>query len=243
MAQARGEGFNRGVGGGIRGTGVQRRPRPAVQNSPYTNPTNPIKFGVTAQPRQRSFAPAINRRVGGGGGGYSGGGGGGGGFSRGVGSNSSGRISSKAPPPAPKPPPPPNPAQWLLTDTAYKAQMDAQQKAMKDYMAQKTAQENTYNTEYTTNLGDLGKQEKLDYGDLEADYGARGMGFGSGAAQKALADLTGQYNDREARLLADRNEYLANLTNALTNFQGTSNINQQRYKQEALARRAARYGL
>lgn len=228
MAQTIGEGFNQGKGPGAWGGG----------RNPYTRPK------VKPAPVPHSYAPRPPsnpyRNTGGGGGR-------GGGTSGGVGSNSSGRISNKAPAPPAKPAAPAvSPAEaerrYLLTDTAYKAQNDALTKALSDYQIQKASQENQYGTQYTTNVGELGKQEKLDLGNTEADYAARGMGFGSGSSIKALADLRNQYDAREAQLLADKTNYLGNLGSAYTNFQGEQGINRARYKQEALARRAAQLG-
>jgi hypothetical protein len=169
----------------------------------------------------------------------------------GVGSNSSGRISTKAPPPPAKPAAPAlTPAQkaaqdqkYLLTDTAYQTQNNLLTKAAKDYLTQKTSQENTYNTQYGTNLSELEKQQGVDYGNTEADYAARGMGAGSGSAQKALADLLNQYKTRKGQLLTDKNTYLGGLGSAYTNFQGEQTAAQDRYKLEALARRAAAMGM
>ena len=203
------------------------RRRAATTSAPRPAPAPP--------PRSPS-APSY----GGGGGSYGGGGGGGVAYSgKSVGSNSSGRISPVAPPP-PAPPPPPSINQWLAGDTAYKQQMDASSKAYKDYVAQMTGQQNNYNTEYERNLMNTHDAEKLAGTDMENDYAARGL-TNSGLFLKAKTDLATDYDKRESSLADGRAEFLANLQAALGNFRSTSRINQTKYRNEAIARRAAQY--
>ena len=161
-----------------------------------------------------------------------------------VGSSNTGRISPIAPPP-PAPPPPPKPPsidQWLAGDTVYKQQTDASAKALADYMAQMTGQQNSYNTEYQRNLGNLSDAEKLAQTDTENDYASRGLST-SGVFLKALADLKADYDKRESTLSDGRAEFLSNLANGLTNFRSTQGINNTRYRNEAINRRAAQFGL
>ena len=160
-----------------------------------------------------------------------------------VGSNSQGRIAPIAPPPAPPPPPkPPSINEWLAGDTVYKQQTDASQKALADYIAQMTGQQNSYNTEYQRNLGNLGDAEKLATTDTENDYSSRGL-TNSGLYLKALSDLKADYDKRESTLADGRAEFLANLASGLTNFRSTNDINNTRYRNEAINRRAAQFGL
>lgn len=182
------------------------------------------------------------------------GGGGGGGFSggprlnyqpsgRSIGSNTQGRISAVAPPP-PAPPPAPKPPsidQWLAGDTTYGGQMSASKKALADYLAQMTSQQNQYNTDYERNTMALGDQEKLATTDTENDYAARGMST-SGLYLKALADLKADYDKREGGLAEGRAAFLANLGSGKTNFMSQQQIEQAKYKQDAINRRAAQYG-
>lgn len=158
-----------------------------------------------------------------------------------IGSNNVGRISSIAPPAPPPPPKPPSINEWLAGDTAYKQQTDASQKALRDYLAQMTGQQNNYNTEYERNLGNLGDAEKLATTDTENDFSARGLTT-SGLYLKALADLKADYDKRESTLADGRAEFLGNLQNGLTNFKSTQGINNTRYRNEAINRRAAQYG-
>lgn len=199
----------------------------AVRNPASAKPSKDfgvIGFGVT--PKSTNHTAAAQRYTSG----------------KSLGSNGSGRISSVAPPPPAPPPPPAAPSinQWLAGDTAYKQQTDAAKKAMADYMAQMSGQQGSYETEYQRNLMNTGDAEKLANTDLENDYASRGL-TNSGLFLKAKTDLSTDYDKRESTLADGRAEFLANLKAALTNFQSTSNINSTKYKNDAIARRAAKY--
>lgn len=161
-----------------------------------------------------------------------------------VGSSSTGRISSIAPPPPapPSPPKAPDANAWLAGDTTYKQQMDASKKALADYIAQMTGQQNNYETEYTRNTMNLADQEKQARTNTEEDYASRGLST-SGLFLKALSDLATQYDKQESALSSGRAEFLSNLQNGLTNFKSTQGINNTRYRNEALNRRAQSYNL
>jgi hypothetical protein len=149
-------------------------------------------------------------------------------------------------PPAPKKPAapkgPPSLDQWLAGDTAYKQQMDAAAKASADYVTQMTGQQNAYNTEYTRNMRNLNDQEKVDGRNATDDFAARGM-MNSGLFIKDATDRTTDYNKRESTLNDGKSEFIANLGFGRTNFDSTQNLNKQRYRNEAIQRRAAKYNL
>lgn len=161
-----------------------------------------------------------------------------------IGSNSTGRISPIAPPPPAAPPPPPAAPdinQWLAGDTTYKSQMDASHKALQDYLTQMTGQQNTYNQDYQKNILNLGDQQKQGQGDLENDYASRGLSQ-SGLMIDALAKFKTEYDKRQSDLASGRASFLQDLTSGKTNFQSTQGLQEQKYKQDAINRRASTYG-
>lgn len=146
-----------------------------------------------------------------------------------VGSSATGRITPVAPPPSYK-------------DTTYQQQQLDSTKALADYMAQMTGQQNNYNTEYTRNTLGLADQQKLDDASMSDDYASRGMSQ-SGVALKAHADLGTDYGKRQSALDSGKAEYTGNLATGLANFKSTQGINNQRYQNEAINRRIQKYGL
>lgn len=162
-----------------------------------------------------------------------------------VGRSSTGRIrpTFTAPPPAPKPPPaPPSIDQWLKSDSSYITQQSALSRALTDYIAQMNSQKAQYQGQYDLNLKDLGTQRETGFNDLENDYASRGL-LKSGVYGQAYADLEKDFNARQAALDTARTNFLANLTTGQKNFQTEQQLTAEKAKQEAVARRAAKYNL
>lgn len=200
-------------------------------------------IGFTAN----SATPNLPRRGSGGGargGPVLNGGGGGGGLSVGappsVGRNSMGRVAPMAPP---KPPPaPPSLAQFLGSDSAYIRQQSALARALADFKAQQASQTTQYQNQYGQNLGDLTKQRTSAFGDLENDYASRGL-LKSGVYGSAYSDLENDYKARQTALDSARSAFLANQGLDFKNFQTEQGLTLDKAKQDAIARRAAQYGL
>lgn len=229
MANAMDDG---GGGGGIRSGG----PIPSWQLKLLRSANAPMR----RVPSAPNHAPAVSRRINGGGGGntaprYTSG--------KNIGSNSTGRISPVAPPapPAPKKPPM-SIEQWLAGDTAYKQQTAAQTKGLADYQTQMGAQEANYRTDYTRNDLNQDDQYKVNKQSMADDYASRGMSE-SGLAVKSYADLATEYQKQQSALSTGQAQYLANNQTGLANYKSTQNIDAQRYKNEAVQRRAAKLGL
>lgn len=132
--------------------------------------------------------------------------------------------------------------QYLAGDATYKSQLDAQKKAIADYLAQMNGQTSQYNNQYTRDTSDLSTAEQQALRDQSDDYASRGL-TNSGLFVKARSDLTSDYDKRESTLSTARANFLANLQSALTNFKGDQSLDLQKYRNDAIARRAAKYGL
>ena len=78
--------------------------------------------------------------------------------------------------------------------------------------------------------------------ELENDFASRGL-LQSGLYADSRADLTGDYDRRNSALEQAKAQYIAGLTNDLSNFQSEQDLTKQRALQEAAARRAAQYGV
>jgi hypothetical protein len=213
--------------------GNSRPPKPTPLPSPYKpgTPTQ-VLFGTTmpalpkAKPPAPTTMPSTPTYSGGG---YSGG-------SGGVGISSSGQVSNVAPAPIP------SINQFLGADAGYQSQLAAIQKALADYQAQMGTQTNQYETNYASNLNQLGQDRTLGLADQQNDYTGRGL-LHSGLYGKAAGDLTTQYDTKQADLGRARSDFLANLGLDFNNFKSQQDITGQRAKQDAIARRAAQYGV
>jgi hypothetical protein len=160
-----------------------------------------------------------------------------------VGSNSSGRVSATAPAPPPaKPAPQPlTPDEWLAGDTVYKQQRDALATALSDYNTRAQKESTDYGITNTSNRNALVGQRDQSQQDLINDYTSRGM-------------LGGALQNAETNFNTDWGKKLSDFDTAYQNWTGdqataaadykTSNATQlTKAQQDALARRAAKYGL
>lgn len=161
-------------------------------------------------------------------------------------SNPVGQISATSVQPAAVAPPPapsvPTEDEWLGGDTAYQSQMAALQKALADYRSQSNQQQTQYGVDYSSKLNELGLAEKQGIKDLENDFASRGL-LRSGLFDNNRIELGSMFDRREGDLARAKADFEANLATALANFETENNLTGTRARQEALARRAAQFGL
>ena len=212
--------------GGGGGGGGKNHLLPSV-TAPITAP--PVRAGITgitAVPKTRAAGM-----------GYSGGGRAGGG----TGSNSSGYIGNLAAP-VQTSPPSMSLDDFVSQDTAYQSQLAALSKAFTDYQSQQGQAKTNYLTNYGTDRNALERNRVNAMSELENDFASRGL-LQSGLYADSRADLTNDYDRRNAALEQAKAQYIAGLTNDLSNFQSEQDLTKQRALQEAAARRAAQYGI
>jgi hypothetical protein len=104
------------------------------------------------------------------------------------------------------------------------------------------SQRQQYEGQYKLNLGELGNQRTDAFEDLENDYASRGL-LQSGVYGSAYSDLENDYKRRQTDLDTARTNFLANLGTGLKNFQSEQGLTAEKARQEAIARRAAKYNL
>lgn len=172
-----------------------------------------------------------------------------------IASNPLGQISTTsvqsgavAPPPAPSVP---SIDEFLGSDTGYQEQVAALQKAMADYQGQMGQQKSQYGVDYSAKVNELGFNKDRNaaggaYKDAlrgtENDFASRGL-LNSGLFGQADADVTNQFGRRQGDLDRAQSDFLSGLEQAFTNFQSEQGLTSQRAKNEAIARRAAQYGV
>lgn len=214
--------------------------------------------GVTYTPKVSSTPPPLNDRGGysvaqastglpfnsdgsvGGGGSY-GGGGGGGSYDSGVAAPA---VTS------------PSEEDYLSGDSGYTTQLSALQSALQRYIADSDFQRKNYETDYGKSLRDLGYDEGKKawnwtdqltasgrgYQNQLNDFGARGMLQSSGYAD-AFNELQRMLGQQYDSLSGAKTNYMTDLDNQLANYKGENTSSQQAARAEALARRAAQYGV
>lgn len=140
------------------------------------------------------------------------------------------------------PPAPPALNQFLAGDTAFQSTGDAIAKARADYIARMNQEKGQYNTEYGTNLDNLNQSRETALSDLENDFAGRGL-INSGLYGNATSELMSDYDARQAALEQGKSNFLADLQSAFQDFRGEQRLTKTKAKQDAINRRAQKYGL
>lgn len=157
-----------------------------------------------------------------------------------TGSNSTGQVSTlAAPPPVPSIP---TTTEFLGKDSTYLGQVAALNKALADYRAQMGQSQGQYNTDYASRVNDLNINREQGLVNQAEDFASRGM-YTSGVYGHDRSDLLGQFSRRQADMDTARANFLSGLQSDYSNFQGDQGITLAQARQDALARRAAQYGL
>lgn len=158
---------------------------------------------------------------------------------------------------------------YLAGDSAYQAQLAALQKTLADYESDQTNQTNQYNTQYGNSLASLGYQSPAagavdpstgqptqgswnfqdqntaagrSYQNQLNDFASRGELQSSGYGT-ALDNLTRSLDTQKGAMDTSKQSFLDNLASALSQEQNSNQLSIQQAQADAIARRAAQYGL
>lgn len=159
-----------------------------------------------------------------------------------------------APTPAPTPAPiqasvPTAPApvvpgidQFLGTDEGYLGQQSALQQALAGFQSEQGNARTSGAASFAQRLRDLQQAQVTDESDLQENFASRGL-VKSGSYADALAQLQQQYLGSQGNLQTEQAGFESGLQQDFTNYQAQQKLAQQQAQQEAIARRAAQYGL
>lgn len=154
----------------------------------------------------------------------------------------------------------PSEEDYLKGDSQYQVQFAALKAALERYNADTQLQRTNYTTDYNKSLRDLGYTEGLNGGagswnwndQLTAsgrayqnqlnDFASRGMLQSQGYAD-AASDLERMLNDQYGQLSTNKTNFMTDLDRQLANYKGENTSSQAAARAEAIARRAAQYGL
>lgn len=228
-----------------------RNPKIPQKSSGALNPrTTAMKAATTASAPTTAPAPAPAPAPSGGGTGggsydtYSGGGSYGGGGFGGGGGGIAPMIAA------------PTEEDYLAGDSGFQTQQSALQAALQRFLADADFQRSNYNADYGRSLKDLGYDEgqkawnwndKLTasgrgYQNQLDDFGNRGMLQSSGYAD-AFEELKRMLNQQYEGVSNAKNTWMTDMDNQTANFKAENTANAQAARAEALARRAASFGL
>lgn len=154
----------------------------------------------------------------------------------------------------------PSEEDYLAGDGSFQAQLAALKGALERYTADASLQRTNYQTDYGSSLRDLGYTEGLNgapgqwnwndqntasgkaYQQQLNDFASRNMLQSQGYAD-AASDLERQLNQQYGQIATNKTNFMTDLDRQLANYSGenTSAVNAARA--EAIARRAAQYGM
>jgi hypothetical protein len=187
---------------------------------------------------------SVGRSSSGGGSSRSSGGGGGGGsnFSRNVGRSSGGGggggggavVSHTAAPVIP------SINAYLGTDSAYQQAVSGGKRTLADYIADITRRKGEATTQYNNTVDSMGRDRTTQLDQLRQEYASRGL-INSGLFGQKEGEFQQQYNDQLNALGQQQSGLLADLLSQQNNYKREYDLAVQQAKQEALARRAAKY--
>lgn len=157
-------------------------------------------------------------------------------------SNSTGQYVRPMAPPQATPGPVQDIGQFLGADSGYQDQLRQYALALNQFMADLTRRRGTLETDYGTSKKAMEDQRVKDLDLLEDDYGARGL-IRSGLYATAVGDYEKEFGERTSDLARRQSEALGALTQEEGNFKSSQQLREQQAKEQAIARRAAQYGL
>lgn len=167
-------------------------------------------------------------------------------------SNSSGSYQRPSAPPsgaagpipqiAPPAPAAPSINQYLGMDTGYQQQVRQFQNALANYLASEKQQRGKINEDYGSATQALNTQKGLDLQNIQDDYGSRGL-----LTSGLFADANSKYNtdflQKLAELTKNQRRGLSDLSSGEADFRKQQSLETQRAREQAIARRASKYGL
>lgn len=144
-----------------------------------------------------------------------------------------------APPAAPAPP---ELDQYLAGDTTYQGLLGQFGSQLTDFQSGQLNTRNQNSQSFAQRLRDLQQAQTADEANLAEDFAGRGLS-NSGVYADALSQLQNQYLTSQGNLQSEQTNSEADLASQLANFQSQQAAAQQQAYLDAIARRAAQYGL
>ncbi len=186
----------------------------------------------------RRRARSSSRSSSGGGGGstrrYSSGGGGG--SSRRSSGGGGGSVS------VPKVPKAPSVASYLAGDSVYQTGASGLKRSLSDYLSELGRRRGEATTQFNQTTKSMERDRVRQLEDLENEFASRGL-IQSGLYGQEQGRFQEQFNTQMTALKQQQAALLADLLGQQKNYQRENDLNAQQLRQEALARRAARYGI
>ncbi len=143
---------------------------------------------------------------------------------------------------APSRPLPPNESKYLKGDVGYQQALREFALNYQNFLADKTRQTGSAKQQFDLSRTGLGEQRGRDLRDIESDFASRGL-LHSGLYAGRLGEYEQDYTSNLASVQQQYDDFLRQLAAAQSQLQSQQQLETERARQEALSRRATRYGL
>jgi hypothetical protein len=131
---------------------------------------------------------------------------------------------------------------YLRTDSVYRSQQAQFNKTLADFMGETGLNRTKIGNDFNTANKALGDQKVVDLESILEDFASRGMQR-SGEYGTAVGDYEKEFGTRLTELQKRRTDQLNDLTRQETAFKREQQLQSENAKQQAIQRRAAKYGL
>jgi hypothetical protein len=131
---------------------------------------------------------------------------------------------------------------YLRGDSTYLQQQSQFSKTLADFLANEGTNKNKLNMDFQTAGRALGDQRTTDLQNLMEDFASRGL-LKSGEYGTAVGDYNKGYGQRVTDLGTQHTNQLNDLTQQEAQFRREQTLQNQTARQQALQRRAAKYGV
>lgn len=143
---------------------------------------------------------------------------------------------------APSKPKAPGIKGYLAGDSAYQSGVSGQNRALKDYFAEINRRRGEATTQYGQTKASMERDRVRQLDDIRQEFASRGL-IQSGLFADEQGKFQQQFTDQLNSLDAQQKALLADLLSQQTNYQREHDMTVEQLRQEALARRAAKYGI
>lgn len=131
---------------------------------------------------------------------------------------------------------------FLNQDSDYQNQLAQFANNLAQFMADATRRRGVTESDYNSSKKAMNDQKVIDLNNLEADYASRGV-MRSGLYGKAVGDYNTEFNTRSTDLLDKEKQALGQLDQEQGRYNSQNTLQQEQAKQEAIRRRAEKYGV
>lgn len=162
--------------------------------------------------------------------------------------SSGGSSSSSSPKPSatstskPRPAVPPSINSYLGMDSSYQDILRGGKQTLSDFLADLTRRRGEASSQFDTTVAGMNRDRDTQLQQLRDEFASRGL-IQSGLFGEEQGRFQQQFTDQMNALQQQQAGLLADLLSQETNFKREQQLQQEAAKQEALARRAAKYNI